>query len=116
MYIKKLIEENIPNAVFVKSTQKNKPERLLSTLTQEEAVPHYQDTFVDENDMKSQWKLAKKLCREILQYKSTFSGNFDCFESPALLTTFMEWLLLGTCTNKYLPEDQTPEIEKLLKT
>ena len=33
-YIKKLSEENIPNVVFVKGTQKNKPEKLISTLTQ----------------------------------------------------------------------------------
>ena len=37
-YIKELLEENIPNVVFVKGTQKNKPEKLMSTLTQQEAI------------------------------------------------------------------------------
>lgn len=37
-YIKELLEENIPNVVFVKGTQKNKPEKLISTLTQQEAI------------------------------------------------------------------------------
>ena len=72
-HIKALVVENIS---LVKSTQKNKPEKLMSTLTQEQTVWLYQDTFVDENDMKSLPKLARNLHGDILQCKWKFSGNF----------------------------------------
>ena len=44
---KKQIQELVEDNVFVKGTQKNKPEKMMSTLTQEETVELYQDTFVD---------------------------------------------------------------------
>ena len=72
-HIKELVKENIS---LVKSTQKNKPEKLKSTLTQEETAWLYQDTFVDENGLKSLPKLARNLHGDILQCKWKFSGNF----------------------------------------
>ena len=54
--IKELVENNIPNLAFVKSKLKNKPQRLVPTLTQEEAVRLNQETITDENYMKSLWK------------------------------------------------------------
>lgn len=42
----------------------------------------------------------KTAWRNFAKYK--FSGNFNCFESPVLLTTFMKWLRLGPCTNENL--------------
>lgn len=97
-HIKELVEENIPNAVFVKSIQSKKPKPDVY-FDSRRIFLLYRDTFVDEHDMKSLQKLAKKLGGEVLQCKWKFSGNFDCFESPALLTAFMKWLLLGPYTN-----------------
>ena len=50
-----------------KYIKENKPQNLVSTLSQEEAIRLYQDTTTDENDIKSSWKLARKLRGEILQ-------------------------------------------------
>ena len=57
-HLKSVIKENIPNIVFAKSAQKNKPKQLVSNVTQVEAVNIYTETAAD--DMKSLLKLAKK--------------------------------------------------------
>ena len=115
-HIRELVEKNIPNIVFVKSKSKNKPQRLVPTLTQVEAARFYQETITDKNYIKSLWKLVRRLRAEVLQSKSRLSANFDCSEYPALLTTFMKWLLLGPCTTENLPDNRTMEIEKLRET
>ena len=93
-HIKELVVENISLA---KSTQKNKPEKLMSTLTQEQTVWLYQDTFVDENDMKSLPKLARNLHGDILQCKWKFSGNFLVILTILNLQHCWELLWNGCC-------------------
>ena len=51
--LKKLLQENLPNLVVVKSTQRNQSEQLLTRETQEEAVTTFNSATINENDMKS---------------------------------------------------------------
>ena len=51
--LKKLLQENLPNLVVVKRTQRNQPEQLLTRETQEEAVTTFNSATINENDIKS---------------------------------------------------------------
>ena len=58
--LKDLIQENLPEVLFVKSNKRNQPEQLTTSLTQAQAVTLYTETEAHEKDMKSLWKFAKK--------------------------------------------------------
>ena len=64
--LKKLLQENLPNLVVVKRTQRNQPEQLMTRETQQEAVVTFSSTAINENDMKSLWKISKQIRKEIL--------------------------------------------------
>ena len=64
--LKKLLQQNLPNLVVVKSTQRNQPEQLLTRETQQEAVVTFSSTAIKENDMKSLWKISKQIRKKIL--------------------------------------------------
>lgn len=55
--LKKFLQENLPNLVVVKSTQRNQPEQLMARETLQEAVAAFNYAAINENDMKSLWKL-----------------------------------------------------------
>ena len=57
---KKLLQENLPNLFVVKITQRNQPEQLIATETNQEVVA------INERDMKSLRKLSKQIRKEIL--------------------------------------------------
>ena len=65
-HLKKLLQENLPNLVGVKSTQRNQPEQLMARETQQEAVATFNSTAINENDPKFLWKLLKQIRKEIL--------------------------------------------------
>lgn len=115
-YIKELIQDNIPDIVFVKSTQKNKPDKLMTNLTQTEAINTYTETEADESDIKALWKLAKRIRSEVLSQKWEFTGNLKSYESPTLLSTFLKWVLLGPHTEVSNEIERGPDIEKLMQT
>ena len=52
-------------------------------------------SIADENDIRSLWKLAKKIRIEVLEQKWLFQGKLTNYKMPALLSTFMKWVLLG---------------------
>ena len=61
-----MLQENLPNLVAVKSMQLNPPEQLMAKETQQEAVATFNSAAINENDMKSLWKLSKQIRKEIL--------------------------------------------------
>ena len=61
-----MLQENLPNLVAVKSMQLNQPEQLMAKETQQEAVATFNSAALNENDMKSLWKLLKQIRKEIL--------------------------------------------------
>ena len=65
-HLKKLLQENLPNLVGVKSTQRNQPEQLMTRETQQEAVATFNSAAINENDLKFLWKLLKQIRKEIL--------------------------------------------------
>ena len=65
-HLKKLLQENLPNSVGVKSTQRNQPEQLMTRETQQEAVATFNSAAINENDLKFLWKLLKQIMKEIL--------------------------------------------------
>ena len=96
--LKELISVNLPDLLFVKSTQKNKSEQLISPSTQASALNAHMDSIADESDICSLWKLAKKIGLEVLEQKWEFQGKFTNYNMPALLSTFMKWVLLDLHT------------------
>ena len=65
-HLKKLLQENLPNLVGVKSTQRNQPEQLMTRETQQEVVATFNSAAINENDLKFLWKLLKQIRKEIL--------------------------------------------------
>ena len=61
-----MLQENLPNLVAVKSMQLNQPEQLMAKENQQEAVATFNSAALNENDMKSLWKLLKQIRKEIL--------------------------------------------------
>ena len=61
-----MLQENLPNLVAVKSMQLNQPGQLMAKETQQEAVATFNSAALNENDMKSLWKLLKQIRKEIL--------------------------------------------------
>ena len=57
---KEVIEDYVPNAVFVKSKHKNKPEQIITKDIQEEVVGTFIDERLIEEDLQRMWKLTKK--------------------------------------------------------
>ena len=57
---KEVIEDYVPNAVFVKSKHKNKPEQIITKDIQEEVVGTFTDNWLIEEDLQRMWKLTKK--------------------------------------------------------
>ena len=55
------MESRISDVMFVKSLQKNKPDKLMTDLSQSEAVDTYTDKEADENDIKALWRLTKQI-------------------------------------------------------
>ena len=96
--LKGLISVNLPDLLFVKSSQKNKPEQLISPSTQASALNAHMDSIADASDICSLWKLAKKIGLEVLEQKWEFQRKFTNYKIPALLSTFMKWVLLGLHT------------------
>ena len=64
--LRKLLQANLPNLVVVKSTQRNQPQQLMTRETQQKAVATFNSAAINENDMKSFWKLSKQIRKEIL--------------------------------------------------
>ena len=65
--LKELIRENISGIVFIKSTRRNEPKQLVASKTQKQALRDHTDAIANEEDIRSLWKLAKKIRGEILQ-------------------------------------------------
>ena len=65
-YIKELIQDNITKVVFIPSKQKNTPERIMTNLTQAEALNTYIDNEAEEQDFKALWRLSKKIRNDVL--------------------------------------------------
>ena len=67
--LKESISVTIPDLLFVKRSQKNELEQLISPSTQASA------SIIDESDISSLWKLAKKILLEVLGQKREFQGK-----------------------------------------
>ena len=96
--LKELILEAIPEAVFVKQKQKNKPEQIISQGTQSNAVSSFNDEKMVGEDFQMMWKIAKCLRNEVLTHKWTFEGDIKDYTVPPLLWSFLKWVLIRPLT------------------
>ena len=84
--LKELVEENLPEICFVPSSQRNKPQKLTTKLTQAEAVKLYEEEVSDALDGRLLSKLAKMIRNEVLNESWQFEGDFSTYRmSPLLL-------------------------------
>ena len=105
---------NLPDLLVVKSAQKNKPKQLISPSTQTSALNAHMDSIANESDVRSLWKLAKKIRLGVLEQKWEFQGKFTNYEMPSLLSTFMKWVLLGPHTINS-EDGETYQVNNIIK-
>ena len=65
-HLQTLIIKNVSDTVFIKSKNRNKPEQIITSLTQSEVISDICDSTTTNNDIKSLLKTAKKIREEIL--------------------------------------------------
>ena len=85
---KEVIEDYVPNAVFVKSKHKNKPEQIITKDIQEEVVGTFIDDRLIEEDLQRMWKLTKKIRQSLLQLDWHFQNDMKDYPAPNILLTF----------------------------
>ena len=85
---KEVIEDYVPNAVFVKSKHKNKPEQIITKDIQEEVVGTFIDDQLIEEDLQRMWKLTKKIKQGLLQLDWHFQDDMKDYPAPNILLTF----------------------------
>ena len=85
---KEVIEDYVPNAVFVKSKHKNKPEQIITKDIQEEVVGTFTDDRLIEEDLQRMWKLTKKIRQGLLQLDLYFQNDMKDYPAPNILLTF----------------------------
>ena len=96
--LKELVLEAIPEAVFVKQKQKNKPEQIISEGTQSNAVSSLNDEKMVGGAFQMMSKIAKCLRNEVLTHKWTFEGDTKDYTVPPLLWSFLKWVLIRPLT------------------
>ena len=67
--LKEFILEALPEAVFVKQKQKNKPEKIISQGIQSNTLSSFNDEKMVGEDFQMMWKIAKCLRNEVLVHK-----------------------------------------------
>ena len=110
--LKKLLQENLPILVVVKSTQRNRPEQFMTRETQQEAVATFNSAAINENDMKSLWKLSKQIRKEILSKNWEFAGTFEKYKQSKILCMFLKWMLIGPHNSD---RDRTTHVETVVE-
>ena len=95
---KELVLEAIPEAVFLKQKQKNKPEQILSEGTQSNAVSSLNDEKMVGGAFQMMSKIAKCLRNEVLTHKWTFEGDTKDYFVPPFPWGFLKWVLIGRLT------------------
>ena len=98
--------------VVVQSTQRNQAEQLMTRDTQQEAVATFNSAVINENDMKSLWKLLKQIRKEILSKNWRFAGTFDKYKLLKIQCTFLKWVLIGPHN---LDRDRTTQMETVVE-
>ena len=93
--LKEVIEDYVPNAVFVKSKHKNKPEQNITKDIQEEVVVTFIDDGSIEEDLQTMWKVAKKIRQDLLKLDWHFEGDMKDYPAPNILSSFLKWVLTG---------------------
>ena len=93
-HLKDIISKNISGVSFVKSKNPSKPEQVISKSFLSECLDNVPECSADNLD--KIWKVAKIIRSELLNTKTwSFTGSFDDFVLPPLLTTLIKWILLG---------------------
>ena len=67
----------------------------MTSSTQSEVISDICDSTTTNNDIKSMLKSTKTSCEEILSQDWKFTGDFSTYKTPALLSIFLKWVLLG---------------------
>ena len=96
--LKELVLEAIPEAVFVKQKQKNKPEQIISEGTQSNAISSLNDEKMVGGAFQMMSKIAKCLRNEVLTHKWTFEGDTKDYFVPPFPWGFLKWVLIGRLT------------------
>ena len=101
-HLKELIQGYIPSAIFVKNSQKNKPEQIISEDAQSDVVHAFVDNRSNSEDLQTMWKIAKSIRKEMLQQHWKFEGDLKSFKPPSIMSTFLKGVLVGALTLIYL--------------
>ena len=93
-YLKQLLEENIPEIMFVRPPTRNASERICLPQGQSQKVEKcFQNCYDSYTNI---FEAAKLVRKEVLkQEKWKFRGNFDGFAIPKSLQLLLRWIVAG---------------------
>ena len=93
-YLKQLLQENIPEAVFIRPPARNESERVCSSHANSSAI---EKTFKNSWDNYSSIFEAAKMVRKdvIEQKKWQFKDTFNGFTIPQSLKSILHWVITG---------------------
>ena len=75
--------------------QRNQPEQLMTWETQQEVVATLNYAAINENEIKSLWKLLKQIRKKIISKIWEFAGTFNKYKPSKIICTFLKWVLIG---------------------
>ena len=92
-HIKSLLQSNVSNVLFSRPTCRRKPENIHSDQLNKKLIVDHSNKA---NDFAAIFEVAKILRRDIMNLKQRkLNGFFDGCKMPKLLTTLLEWVLVG---------------------
>ena len=110
-YIKQLLQENVPEVVFVRPPARNQAERVYSSQSQSSAI---------EKAFKNSWdsytnifEAARIVRKDVLQAeKWQFTGTFDGFVILQSLKSLLHWIITGPRHDVDTCEQKKKELDK----
>ena len=92
--------------------QRNQPEQLMTWETQQEVVATLNYAAINENEIKSLWKLLKQIRKKIISKIWEFAGTFNKYKPSKIICTFLKWVLIGPHN---LDRDRTTQVEMVVE-
>ena len=91
--------------------QRNQPEQLMTWETQQEVVATLNYAAINENEIKSLWKLLKQIRKKIIILIG-ICWNFNKYKPSKIICTFLKWVLIGPHN---LDRDRTTQVEMVVE-
>ena len=110
-YLKKLLQDSIPNITFTNPKNRNESEKVCFAGTLSDALGKYHTV---SDDFYTIFESSEWVRNDILHQKQwIFEGNFDGFNVPKFLQQMVQWVILGA---KHRISDSARDIREMDST